>query len=139
VFEEVEREVTARIAEHVIGESQRAGDPVDALLTGADMFLEVCAQPEIQRIVLLDAPAVLGWERWREVGQRYGLGLVQAALQNAIDAGALERQPARPLAHVLLGALDEAALLVARAEDPVSARAEMRATLGRIIAALRRR
>ena len=137
VFEQVEREVTERIAERVIAEG--AQDPVGALLVGAEMFLDVCAQPEVQRIMLLDAPAVLGWERWREVGQRYGLGLVQAALQAAIDAGALEPQPARPLAHVLLGALDEAAMLVARADDPQAARAEMRDTLARLIEALRRR
>jgi AcrR family transcriptional regulator len=137
VFEEVEREVTERIGARVIGGG--AADPVDALLIGAEMFLDVCAQPEVLRIVLLDAPSVLGWERWREVGQRYGLGLVQAALQAGIDAGALEPQPVRPLAHVLLGALDEAALLVARAPEPDAARAEMRDTLARVIAALRRR
>ena len=136
VFEEVEREVTERIAERVIGGG--GADPVAALLVGAEMFLDVCAQPEIQRILLLDAPAVLGWERWREIGQRYGLGLVEAALQAAMDAGAVEPQPARPLAHVLLGGLDEAAMLVARSADPEAARAEVGATLARVITALRR-
>lgn len=135
VFEQVEAEVTQRIAERAIA---GAGDPVAALLAGAEMFLDVCAEPEIQQIILLDAPAVLGWEAWREVGQRYGLGLVQAALQAAIDAGQLDPQPVRPLAHVLLGALDEAAMLVARSDDPATARAEVRETLARLITALSR-
>jgi AcrR family transcriptional regulator len=136
VFEEVEQEVTQRIASRVLAVG--AGDPSGALLVGAQMFLDVCAEPEIQRIMLIDAPSVLGWERWREVGQRYGLGLVQGALQAAIDAGEIEPQPVRPLAHVLIGALDEAALLVARSEDPVSARAEVAETLKRLLGALRR-
>jgi AcrR family transcriptional regulator len=137
VCEQVEGELTERIAQRVIGDG--AGDPVAALLAGAQMFLDVCAEPEIQRITLLDAPSVLGWERWREMGQRYGLGLVQAALQAAMDAGELEPQPVRPLAHLLLGALDEAALLVARSDDPAATRAEVGETVARLIAALRRR
>ena len=81
------------------------------------MFLDACLEPEVQRIVLLDAPAVLGWERWREIAADHGLGLIEAALSAAIEAGAIAEQPVRPLAHVLMGALDEAAMVVARAED----------------------
>ena len=68
---------------------------------------------------------MLGWDRWREIGADHGLGLIEASLQAAIDAGAIAEQPVRPLAHVLMGALDEAAMLVARAEDPEPARAEV--------------
>ena len=86
---------------------------------------------------MLDAPAVLGWEAWREIGERYGLGLVQAVLEAAMDAGALARQPARPLAHVLIGALDEAAMYVARADDVASAREDMAGTMDRLLEGLR--
>ena len=61
---------------------------------------------------------MLGWDRWREIAAEHGLGLIEATLQAAIEAGAIDPQPVRPLAHVLMGALDEAAMLVARAEDP---------------------
>jgi hypothetical protein len=94
-------------------------------------------EPDVQRIALIDAPSVLGWETWREIGERYGLGLLQAALQHAMDTGALAKQPVRPLAHVLLGALDEAALVVARAEDPKRARRELGETIDRLLAGLR--
>ena len=64
--------------------------------TGAAAWLDACAEPEVQQIVLLDAPAVLGWERWREIGMRYGMGLVEAVLGHAMEVGRVRRQPAAP-------------------------------------------
>ena len=133
VYEQVERELTERIATEAFAGGQAPADPVEALRRGAELFLDACLEPDVQRIVLLDAPAVLGWERWREVASRYGLGLIEATLQAAIDAGAITAQPAGPLAHVLMGALDEAAMYVARAEDRVAARAEMGAALSHVL------
>jgi hypothetical protein len=106
--------------------------------SGSEMFLDVCLEPEVQRIVLLDAPAVLGWERWREIAADHGLGLIEAALAAAMDARQIARQPLRPLAHVLMGALDEAAMLVARADDTDAARAEVGATLASLLEGLAR-
>jgi AcrR family transcriptional regulator len=134
VAEAVEADVTRRIAE---GALQAGGDPLEALRAGGRMFLEVCAEPEVERIVLLDAASVLGWEAWRELGQRYGMGLVTGALQAAMDAGAIEPRPVAPLAHTLIGALDEAALYVARAEDQPAARAECVAIFDRLLEGLR--
>lgn len=130
VFEDVEAETTQRIATEALA---GATDPVAALRAGARAFLAVCGDPAIERIVLLDAPAVLGWERWRAIGLRHGLGLVAGTVQAGIDAGLIAPQPATPLAHVLIGALDESALYVARAEDPETARAEVVAVMDRMI------
>src|SRR6266704_3130438 len=102
--------------------AEAAADPVGALRSGARLFLDACAAPEVERIILLDAPAVLGWQAWRDLAGRYGLGLVQFGLQSAIEAGALVPQPVGPLAHVLIGALNESALYVARAKDPAKLR-----------------
>lgn len=132
VLEEVERDLSEKIATAALSDP----DPWRALAAGCSMFLDACREPEIQQIALLDAPSVLGWEEWREIDARYGLGLIKLGIQNAIDAGALPPQPVDPLAHVLLGALDEAAMLVARAEDPARTRAEVGATLDRLLAAL---
>lgn len=132
VLEEVERDLSEKIATAALSDP----DPWRALGAGCSMFLDACREPEIQQIALLDAPSVLGWEEWREIDARYGLGLIKLGIQNAIDAGALPPQPVDPLAHVLLGALDEAALLVARADDPARTRAEVGATLDRLLAAL---
>ena len=87
----------------------------------------------MERIILLDAPAVLGWEAWRELAGRYGLGLVQFGLQAAMEAGAIVAQPVAPLAHAVIGALNECALYVARAEDPAAAREQCVAVLDRIL------
>jgi AcrR family transcriptional regulator len=130
VAEQIEAEITNRIA---AGAAEAAADPMDALRAGARLFLDACAEPEVERIILLDAPAVLGWEAWRDLASRYGLGLVQVALQAAMDAGAIVQQPVVPLAHVLIGALDECALYIAEAEDPAAAREQCTAIFDRIL------
>ncbi|HYP55128.1 MAG TPA: helix-turn-helix domain-containing protein, partial [Solirubrobacterales bacterium] len=116
VYSQLEAELTERIAAGAL--TANADSPLAAMRAGAEMFLDACTEPEAQRIALLDGPAVLGWDRWREIGAAHGLGLIEATLRAAVEAGAIPQQPVRPLAHVLMGALDEAALLVATADDP---------------------
>jgi len=135
VFEEIEGELLQELVVRMEGAATT--DPLEALRIGAASFLQACTRPEVHRVVLLDAPSVLGWERWREIGWRYGMGLTEGALQAAIDAGQIADQPVRPLAHLLLGALDEAALYVARAPDPDLAREQMGTALGRLLDGLR--
>lgn len=134
VYERVEIELAERIAVGAL--SGGATEPLAAMRAGAEMFLQACTEPEAQQIALLDAPSVLGWDRWREIAAKHGLGLIEATLQAAIEAGAIARQPVRPLAHVLMGALDEAAMVVARAEDPEQMRAEVGHTLDALLAGL---
>ena len=138
LFEAVYVQLEVELAERIAGGALRAGAaaPLDARRAGAEMFLQACTVPEVQQIVLLDGPSVLGWDRWREIGAEHGLGLIEATLQAAIDSGAVVEQPVRPLAHVLMGALDEAAMLVARAEDPEAARAEVGRTVDTLLGAL---
>ena len=135
VFEDMERESMEALA----ATASTATDPLDALRMGAAAWLEHCENPAVQRIVLLDAPSVLGWEEWRETGLRYGFGLVEGTLQAAMDSGAIEAQPVRPLAHLLIGALDEAAMVVARADDDGRTRREVGESLDRLVETLRPR
>ena len=134
VYEEVEQDIVAQVGERIVAE--QPPDGLSAMRTGARLFLERCSDPDVQQIILIDAPAVLGWERWREVGERYGLGVIEAMLTQAVAEGVIPRQPLRPTAHVLLGALDEAALYVSRAPEPEQARAEMYEVCDRLIAGL---
>jgi AcrR family transcriptional regulator len=134
VYERIEAELAQRIASGALGSG--ATEPLEAMRAGAEMFLRAATEPEAQRIVLLDGPSVLGWDRWREIAAEHGLGLIEATLRAAIEAGAIAEQPVRPLAHVLMGALDEAAMLVARAEDPERTRAEVGRTLDALLAGL---
>lgn len=136
VYERIEAELAERIAAGAL--EANASSPLEAMRAGAEMFLAASTEPETQRIVLLDGPSVLGWDRWREIAAEHGLGLIEATLQAAVDAGAIEPQPVHPLAHVLMGALDEAAMLVARAEDPEQMRAEVGQTLRALLDGLSR-
>lgn len=131
VYEDVERELVAEVAQRTA-----AANPADALAAmklGARLFLDVCSAPDVQQIVLIDAPSVLGWDAWRAVGEKYGLGVIEGMLTQAVSEGAIPQQPLRAAAHVLLGALDEAALFVARAENKEQARADMDAVCARLI------
>jgi AcrR family transcriptional regulator len=136
VYEQIEVELAERIADGAL--QANATSPLAAMKVGAEMFLLASTEPETQRIVLLDGPSVLGWDRWREIATEHGLGLIEATLQAAIEAEAIGPQPVRPLAHVLMGALDEAAMLVARAADPEKMRAEVGQTLALLLDGLSR-
>ena len=135
LFEAVLAAVEADIARRLAGQAAAAGisDPVQALRHAVRTWLDICVEPEIYRIALIDGPSVLGWARWREVCYRHVLGLVQALLAQGIEAGRIRNLPARPLAHVLMGAGDEAALYVAEAADRTRARAEMIQVLDQVI------
>jgi AcrR family transcriptional regulator len=135
LFAAVAETVQAEIAHQISAGAQADGptDPMTALHAGIGRFLEACADPLVERILLLDGPAVLGWQAWRDLADRYGLGLLQHALQAAIDAGAITPQPVVPLAHVLIGALDECALYIARADNPPAARQQCTAILQQLL------
>ena len=133
VFEQLEGEVT----KHVADEALTSTDPLEQLRRGTRAYLDACIDPAVQRVVLLDGPSVLGWETWQEIEQRYGYGLVLAGVEAAIGAGLIAEQPVEPLAHVLFGALTEAGMVVARADEPRTARADMEAAMDRLLDGLR--
>lgn len=134
VYEQMEREIVTDVAERIAAAAP--DDQLQAMRLGARLFLDLCSAPDVQQIVLIDAPAVLGWEQWRAVGVKYGLGVIEAMLAQAVAEGAIPDQPARATAHVLLGALDEAALYVARASNAEEARSQMHTVCDRLIAGI---
>jgi AcrR family transcriptional regulator len=138
LFAAVLDEVEAEIAQRVVG-AVAGFDPADTtgmLLAGAGAWLDASSEPDLQRIVLLDGPSVLGWDRWREICLRHTVGLIAALLQDGIDRGSLPPQPVQALTHVLVGAVDEAALYIAQADDGATARADMDVVLRRLTQAL---
>lgn len=134
VFEQVEAEVAARMGQAIVAANPT--DPVEVMRRGADFWLDACSDPEVQRIVLVDAPAVLGWTRWTEIGNRYNIGMVRDLLKSAIEASLIPPQPVEATALTLLGAMREATLYVARAEDHPQARREAGVVMERFIRAL---
>ena len=123
VFEAIEVEITSELREAFEALGDR--DPVTHLVAA---FLDVCARPEVVQVALTDAPAVLGWQAWREIESRHGLGLLTeiSSLLPPVTAGILT---APVLAQLTLSCLIEAALLVAHATDPAAARREAEASL----------
>jgi AcrR family transcriptional regulator len=111
-------------------------DPLDALRAGCRAFLTACLDPTFRRIALVEAPAALGWEEWREIDGRYGFGLLRTGVEVAMDAGRLRRMPVDNVSHLLLAALSEAALLLGRAEDPASVFDEVAAAFDALITGL---
>jgi AcrR family transcriptional regulator len=133
VHEELEEALMADIGARV----DVVEDPWELIVAGVRAYLDACVDPAVMRIALLDAPAVLGWAQWREVEARYSLGLVMGALQNGMDTAVLAPRPVPPLAHLLLGALAEAGMVIANADDPATARQEVEAPLIALLEGLR--
>jgi AcrR family transcriptional regulator len=133
VFERVEQELVERVAASM----SRIEDPWELMLSGVAAFLDACEDPAVKQISLTDAPAVLGWQEWREMDNRYGLGLTRAALQGAVDAGVLRPIPVDAMAHLFVAALSEAAFVIAHSETPRKARTEVDEALLELIGGLR--
>jgi AcrR family transcriptional regulator len=134
VYEEVERDLVADVARQIADD--QPPDPLEAMRLGARLFLDRCSAPDVQQIVLIDAPAVLGWDRWRAVGMKYGLGVIEGMLAHAIAEHAIPEQPLRSTAHVMSAALSEAALYVSRANDREEAQRDMEAVFDRLISGI---
>jgi AcrR family transcriptional regulator len=137
LFRAVHEQMEGEVIEAIVARMAGTGDPFELLLIGTRAYLDVCTDPAITRVTLVDAPSVLGWEEWREIDMRHGLGIVIAGLQGGMDVGVLRRQPVRPLAHLLLGAMGEAGMVIANAGDPKAARGEVEPALVGLLEGLR--
>jgi AcrR family transcriptional regulator len=132
VFESVQQDLAKRLMQAASSQP----DEAKHLEIGCHAFLDACTEPDVQRIVLLDGPAVLGWEAWHESDVNFGLEMLQRSIETAMEGGSVERQPVVPLSHLLLGALNGSGLEIARSSDPARARREMRKALDRLLAGL---
>jgi len=131
VIEAMDLEIIDRLEASVAAAQPKT--PADTMHAMADAWLDIAGEAEVRQLMLLDAPSVIGWREYREMSERNSIESAEALLQAAIEAGQLRPQPLRPLALVLLGALEEAAIYQAGAEDPKRAREEVRAVIGDLI------
>jgi AcrR family transcriptional regulator len=131
-------DLSRELAEASAAAALKETDQWRQILAAVDAFLDACIDPAIQRIMMTDAPSVLGWDEWREIDTQYGLGLVKASLESAMETDLIERQPVDPLAHLVVGALDEAAMYISRADDARAARREMGESVERMLSGLRK-
>jgi AcrR family transcriptional regulator len=129
LFRVVVEELEIELGGKVMMAAATSPDAAEQLRLGCMAFLDACLDPAVRRVVLIEAPVVLGWDQWREIDAQHGLLLVTHALQAVVESGQMSPVAVEPLAHLLLGALNEAAMLVANAKKPKVARAEVGATL----------
>ena len=121
LFEAVLESVEEELAAEVVIAAGAAEEPRLALQAGCLAWLQRLRDPVIRRIVLVDAPAVVGWQRWREIDECHWFGLLKSALAEALPPSRLEAASLDVLAHMLLAALNELAFVIARAGDPEAA------------------
>jgi AcrR family transcriptional regulator len=131
VFEEVEKDLVLR----AIADPPE-GDPWARLVVGLYRFLDAALDPEVQQIMLVDAPAVLGWETRRAIEEANSIAVIESVLRGAMDEGTIVELPAAELAHVVAAVVEEGALLVARAEDRDAARQAAERILDHLLAGL---
>ena len=132
-FDAVESAVMTELAEIVVG----PGNPWDRAMKGIQQYIKICLDPSYQRIVIHEAPVVMGWERWREAEDHFSFGLVRASIQSLVDAGEMPELPVEVTARLLFGSLTAGAMVIARADDPKKAGAEVSTTIIKMLEHLR--
>ncbi|HKV40662.1 MAG TPA: TetR/AcrR family transcriptional regulator [Blastocatellia bacterium] len=138
LFSVVLQEVEAEIAHVVSAAARGIDDPSRALAAGCGAWLGLASDPAIRQIALIDAPSVVGWQKWRQADESYGFGLLKTGLSAAATAGRMRPELVDVFAHILLAALAEVALVIARAPDPAAAtgvgRIAIEELIGRLLA-----
>ena len=117
LFEAVLEAVEEQTAHRAVAASGEATDPVAVLRQGCAARLTLVRDPVVRQISLIDAPAVVGWQRWREIDGAHGFGLLKEGLRAVATTGRIRAEGVDLLAHMLLAALMELALLIAQADD----------------------
>jgi AcrR family transcriptional regulator len=123
LFEAVYEAAQVRLAEEIIAEALAAPSPLEALRTGSRAWMQRVPDPVVRQITLIDAPSVLGWEKWREIDEKHFLGTSKAVIEQAVGEG-VSPQRVDALAHMFLAALVEIAMMIARGDQTDDAVAE---------------
>jgi AcrR family transcriptional regulator len=139
VFEAVFDQVSHDLVLEIDRAARTERDILAAMVAGTQHYFAACAKGPTGQIILRDGPAVLGWERWREIDARHFGGKMPRALAAAMDAGLIARQPVEPLARLLLGAVTEAAVAGAGRADVLKAGGEYSRAFKSLLEALRLR
>jgi AcrR family transcriptional regulator len=136
LFEAVFLALEARIGEDVLHAAAGAADATTALRAGCLEWMRLAGDAVVQRIVLVDAPAVLGWQRWRAIEEEHALGLLKEAMEQAAAEGRIPIELADAFAHTVLATVNELALWIARSEDRVAVQHTAEAAIDEILTRL---
>ncbi len=139
LFEAVYTNLQNDLRDRIVAAAQADPDAPgwERIRRGVYEYLDHSMEPTVQRIVLVEAPAVFGWERWREIDSEYALGMLKNAMANALEQGLLMESNSETLAHLMLGVLSEASQVIAGAEDVTAARQEVGQYVDHLLDSLR--
>src|SRR5215469_9803600 len=137
LFKAVLEDEQVKLAASIKAVAARQADPWRSLIAGCHAFLDACLDAAVQQILLIDAPAVLGWEECHKADASYYLESVMMAIQAAIDRRIIAPQPVEALARLILGALNEAAMLIAHADDEKAARRDVSDVIDKLLSGIR--
>ena len=121
LFLAVMEDAGTRASQPAVEAMRAAPNPLAALRIGCLAWIRLAGDPVIRQIMLIDAPAVLGWQRWRELDEQGPLGMIRDLLAGAAEAGRIKAPHLDSFAHIVLAALNEVALMIARADDHAEA------------------
>ncbi|MDR6598824.1 AcrR family transcriptional regulator [Saccharothrix longispora] len=132
-FDSVENAFMRKLTEIV----SAPGDPWDTAIAGLRAYVRVCLEAPYQRIVIHEAPVVMGWERWREAEEHFSYGLLRSTIEVLVESGELAQLPVETMSRLLFGALSAGASTIAGSSDPRKASAEVERTIVRVVEGLR--
>jgi AcrR family transcriptional regulator len=118
LFIVVFEDALAEVANRLIKVESSGGTTWERFMACTYEFFKACLDSDLQRIILIDAPAVLGWEVWRKVDQATTLDILRLYLKELLDDGIIQPMPLEPLTRFISGAVNEAVLWIARSKDP---------------------
>lgn len=133
VIEKMQEEIGHTIEQEV----RKTNDPFDQLVAGCKTFLQACSKPDVQQIMLIDGPAVIGWLRWREMDEKNSMSLLRENLTELIEKEIIKPYPVEALTHLLSGAMNEAVLWSATQKHPDISLAESAAALEEMLLSLK--
>jgi len=132
VLEEMENDIGARVVEGSAG----APDAAATLRLGCTQWVQMAGDPVVRQVLLIDAPSVLGWDRWRALEERHALGLIKALVGMMADQGEVEPSLVDVFSHVILASINEIALMIALADDPERAQRDGAAAIDEVLTRL---
>jgi AcrR family transcriptional regulator len=136
VFDRADQRVSSAVRAAAGAATERGEDPWSVFLAGWDAVLDTAVDAPLQRIRVVDAPAVLGWQRWQERNARYTIANIEAGLVLLLEHGMLAPQPVAPLAVLLMGLSNQAIAAISGAAEPLRARNEIGAAVHRVLEGL---
>lgn len=130
VCESVVADLAGRLWSETMSEVAREEDE---LRVGLKKLIASCAEPDVRQILLVDGPAVLGMDEWRRIQEPATLGLLRHALGHLVEVGRLSAERVEPVAHLLFGAILQAAVEVGNAADSAHAERVYRDSLALLL------